>query len=246
MGRPCIFCSNPAEGKEDAWPVWLIKKLKLTGGGTMTAERGHAPAVSYRSGSRPLRIGVTCRDCNNGWMSDLEGRMARAIDLFLSPTRTVLEVAIQQDVAVWAVKTAMVLDAFRPTGELFFSPAERVSMMRHQLIGPMTAVWVAAVAGPAVLYSDGHDLRGLAGERHGVSATVSTMVFGPLALQVLRVHSPHTTVPLHLTPKSAEVTWTTVALQLWPMQDRVEWPPVHALNDEHGINVFSGRWLTDA
>jgi len=91
----------------------------------------------------------------------------------------------------------------------------------------------------------GHDLTGIAVEStNPVSAYVTTMTFGALAIQVLsgRLHEPNMQYSqiisnLHSGP------WDQVTLSIWPTQhEPIVWPPSIGLSGEAGLQAFHERW----
>ena len=97
-------------------------------------------------------------------------------------------------------------------------------------------------AGP---YCSASDLSGVAEiSSDQVRAYVTTMAFGPLAIQVLSGKLPSSI------PQSTTITgdlrpgpWDQVTIQIWPIQsERDAWPASMGLSGELGLDTFSERW----
>jgi hypothetical protein len=72
--RNCIFCFGPATTKEDAWPLWLVRRITSPFGVTVEAERDGVKLAAWRALRPEQKIRCVCQPCNNHWMSDLENR----------------------------------------------------------------------------------------------------------------------------------------------------------------------------
>lgn len=77
-----------------------------------------------------------------------------------------------------------------------------------------------------------------------MQASVTTMVFGPLAIQVARMKLPDTA------PRARTITadvrpgpWDQTTIRVWPNgPEPVSWPPSVGLHGEAGIDALSKRW----
>src|SRR5258708_15403363 len=81
--RSCIFCGGRANSKEDAWPLWLMRRLGETGAGTVEGQRGKQSPKSWRTGQARLTVRFVCATCNNGWMSQIENRVKPILERLL-------------------------------------------------------------------------------------------------------------------------------------------------------------------
>jgi hypothetical protein len=177
-------------------------------------------------------------------MSDLENRAKPAIEPLLEEAPASLDTSQQATVAIWAIKTAMVLEALRSDKPLFFTVEERAQMREAQSPPPRTAVWIARAVGHSVTYCSAVDLTGEvdnSGER--VKAYVTTMVFGPLAIQVMHLALPAAHTQKSVTASLRPGPWDKVAVRVWPEPgDTVRWPLAMGLSGEMGIDAFGDRW----
>jgi hypothetical protein len=60
-----------------------------------------------------LTVGTVCGTCNNGWMSAIESENIPIIGSMFQDLSVPLNKEQQTSVAVWAVKTAIVMDSFK-------------------------------------------------------------------------------------------------------------------------------------
>lgn len=116
--RLCIFCDQPVTkqsgSREDTVPKWLQKLLGIaaaTVSPTLTSSAGEQLAQRIHPVDQLLTGGV-CRDCNNGWMSQLESATQPILSALVRSERDLktLNRAERQTLSRWTVKTALMLD----------------------------------------------------------------------------------------------------------------------------------------
>ena len=243
--RTCIFCGDPASSKEDAWPLWLLRRIGASGPGEMSAERGRAGVFRWHQAKAGLPIRCVCRSCNNGWMSRLESQAKPVIEQLLGDDPVTLNLDDQKILAAWAIKCVMVCEGLRLEQSWAFTQEERAQLRESLALPSRARVWIAKCVNSPGLYCSARDLTGRAdGLGFRVSAYVATMAFGPLAIQVLNFSLPN------LVPSPGEITadlvdgpWDSLALQIWPDScPRLPWPADMGLAGEEGLDVFSKRW----
>jgi hypothetical protein len=208
----------------------------------MVAERGGDRLGEWPTVKPELIVKHLCANCNNGWMSRLEGETKPIATSLLDDMLEALDSTIQAILAVWAVKTAMVLEAVYPARPWFYTDSEREHMRLTRAIPPLTEVWVAKCIDQPNLFSVANDLwsddSGL-----GVRARLTTMAFGALAVQVLTLRppsdNPETT---HLTYDTSDGPWANVLVPVWPINSIPHaWPPPVGLRSENGIETLATR-----
>ena len=114
--RSCLFCTRPLSesAREQVVPQWLIDYLGVRDedlfqaiaqaqNGALLQQRTHV--------SQNLIEGRICRECNNGWMSDLENEIRPLLIDLMSGQRTLHALSAQERLLVgrWTAKTAFVL-----------------------------------------------------------------------------------------------------------------------------------------
>lgn len=103
----CIFCSNPADSKEDMFPRWIHKKIKTRE--PLSREVGDIQAEITED--QEVRIKCVCETCNNGWMSRLEMKCKPIVGSLLEDLSLRLDAEHRKFLSEWPLKTAMVTDA---------------------------------------------------------------------------------------------------------------------------------------
>jgi alpha/beta hydrolase fold len=126
----CLFCNDKASTREDAWPIWLVKRFPLPIAARMFAERGGNRLGDWPQAKPRLTVKDLCRSCNNGWMSRLEGEAKPVVECLLDSDISVIDTLAQSTLAVWAVKTAMVLEALTASQSWFYSAPGQLSIER--------------------------------------------------------------------------------------------------------------------
>ncbi len=242
--RSCIFCGARASSKEDAWPLWLLAKLGNTGVSHIEAERGGEMLGRWETVKPGIRVRFVCAHCNNGWMSRLEGSVKNIVEPLLKDGHQVLEVEHQATLALWAVKNAMVFEALRKGSTSFYSDYERTTLMAGRELPKRTRVYIAKCVDQFGAYCSASNLSGDPEAADFAEGYVTTMVFGPLAMQVFSIRMPETVRPeVKVTTDSRPGPWDSTALQIWPEpKSPAEWPPFHGLAGEVGVEELAKRW----
>lgn len=119
MPRSCIFCGGRSGlTAEHIFPDWLTKfyeaRIKGPMRGTIEFVGPDGQDVSFRGTPFQRKVKTVCGDCNNGWMSALEGRMKPFLSRMIVGETTRLRSNAQKTVAFWCVKTAFVLQYMNP------------------------------------------------------------------------------------------------------------------------------------
>ena len=105
--RLCLFCSASANSLEDAWPQWITNQFKGSRPAAVQAERAGVTLPSWNVHKPTLKIRCVCEQCNNGWMSRLEGRVQPFLQPLLIGASGALDMVGQTTIATWAVVTVV-------------------------------------------------------------------------------------------------------------------------------------------
>ena len=240
--RMCMFCDNNPSTKEDAWPLWLMRRFPMASTGRMFAERSGNPLNDWPVTKPRVVVKWLCDSCNNGWMSQLENEVKPVIESLLDEKISELDGTVQETLGVWAVKTAMVLEALHPERPWFYSKAERQCLRTVRSLPARTQVWLAKCVNQPDIYSAAMDHQTGAGEDGGRAYAV-TLAFGSIAFQVVTIRAP-AQVPenVPVTYEVSEGPWDQVLVQVWPIfKDKRVWPPRMGLDKEMGINALTER-----
>jgi hypothetical protein len=116
--RVCLFCARQLAGcrsREHVLPQWLLDHLKIRKdqvSPTHFDEAGKAKSTRHHNLAKLLH-GQVCRDCNNGWMSALEGACKAVLTDLFAVEREVIDLSSDERIllARWATKTAAVLNS---------------------------------------------------------------------------------------------------------------------------------------
>jgi hypothetical protein len=243
--RTCIFCDNPVNSKEDAWPSWLVREFNGTEKGIVEGQRGQQSSYSWHAGKYPLRTGNVCKKCNNGWMSDLENRVKPILERFFLYDQVSLDQRDQSTLALWICKNAMVYETLRLNAANFYTSQERILFRESFHLPPQTFIWIAKVVGFTGMFCNASDIQGNVFETlEKVNAYSTSMAFGPFAGQILNIKmskSIHQNILMteNLYPESFNQT----IIQIWPIiADSITWPNKIGLSGELGLGYFANRW----
>lgn len=238
----CMFCSEKARTKEDAWPLWLMKRFPTSSNACIDAERGGRELGMWPTAKPKLQVRWLCASCNNGWMSRLENEAKPVLESILDDNLKNLDASAQTTLARWAVKTAMVIEAIDSNRPWFYSEDDR-QLMRAAIALPLrTSVWIAKCINQPNIYSAAKDLRTTPGD-YGVHAFATTMAFGSLAIQVVSIKtSAAISENITLTYDVREGPWDQTLIPVWPIGQNLQaWPPRYGLAGELGLDALTER-----
>lgn len=248
-GRRCIFCGQPANSKEHAWPAWLIAVLKKQSGQpvNISLEQDGQPWLRWHGPKGSIRVKAVCKSCNEGWMKALEDEAKPILEPLISDTPTTLSSRQQFILCHWVMKTAMIFDALRSPTAPHYQPVQTTFLFQMKGPPPSTfGVWLGRYYGEFNAYTTGNVLNGL-DKNTGTPITghVQTMSFGPLMLQALSMRHPAgQTITTHIDLDMKGGDWDRVTVRLWPIELKpCEWPPPLTQDDSKGgIAAFAERF----
>jgi hypothetical protein len=218
VSRTCVFCESGQPTREHALPAWI--SAELPGSGLFRFDQAGKQWLSKDAGKI---VKAVCGDCNNGWMSDLEGQAKPVLAPAIRGEQLVFSVADQLIVGRWAAKTALMCEMARlaAPGDFTSRPQHR-HLFRRQEPAPGTYVWLAAYGGQKMAWVEQHrlDLRSSSESDTGLATTMS---IGHLVLQVVEV--PEKIAIL------SKAFWQLP--RLWPrVAANVPFPPCAPLSDQ--------------
>jgi hypothetical protein len=162
MARPCIFCGSTGKlTAEHVFPDWSQPYL-VSPYGPGTHQRqilradGNNDDWSYEGDPATATVRTVCEPCNNGWMSDLEGRAKpNLLSMIKGYGRTYYPDG-QKLLATWAVKTALVSGSkFTPQTPGHFYE----DFYAAQEPADKSLVWLIATGRPYFTYVDYRPLK---------------------------------------------------------------------------------------
>ncbi|MHB1787417.1 MAG: hypothetical protein ACYCS7_15000 [Acidimicrobiales bacterium] len=244
MARKCIFCDGPANSKEDIWPCWMTARFIAPG--TMEQELAPDLRMTSRRVDRPkLVVRRVYKKCNNGWMSQLQGRGKPIIERLWDQQEVTLDLHDCKSLALWATMTAMVLQTFDEPGRWLFDEYDRTLMWHEQRIPRFTGIWIANCVGHPEAYSAARSMAGTAQQTgRPARASAVTMAFANLGIQILKVAPAGNADRIdQLTVGQGWGDWENIALQVWPLTGfPVDWPPPRGIRCEEELEIFAGRF----
>jgi hypothetical protein len=241
-----LFCGSDAQSSvEHVIPKWARKTFAIKG--WVTAGLRDVPGAPVEEAGRLPNLNITlkdviCEPCNTVWLSGIERRVAPVLKpmIVLSQPETVLDTAAQSLVALWAVKTCLLLElAFRQMypnsrslpGYVASNPELRWLRQRGEP-PPRSRVFIGAWdcerEVPLNYGPSEAALPGNSGAR--VAGHFATFSLGFVLFQVFTVDfvaaSMYGSPEWHRWP---EKPWVRAALpRIWPPPDKSEdtiWPP---------------------
>lgn len=223
------------------WPVWLQKRFR-SDAARVFAERQGVPPGSWKSRNAALQVRRVCGDCNNGWMSRLENEAKPLVESILNEQLRTITSSSQSTIAVWAMKTAMILEAVSSEEAWFYVQEDRRRLRSERTMPARTSVSVAKCVAQSDIYSavKNHWTSTQAGD---VRAHVTTVAFGSLAIQVVTIRTPNA-IPSNVSVSYdvSDGPWDTTLVEVWPVkQDSPAWPPKHGLQSEVGLEALTDR-----
>jgi hypothetical protein len=183
-------------------------------------------------------------------MSILETGCIPLIGCLAQDISTPLDNSHQSLLTVWALKTAMVTDSTnKTTRNLFYEKGEREALRTNYTIPARTKVWIGR-ASKSSLAAIGTDIwLDLLPTRKVAKGSVTTIVVGHLAIQVLSIHVlpniVHDGAITAVQPKPGR--WDESLAPVWPIGSRpVTWPPKLTFDTQRGgpisIAALVDRW----
>lgn len=245
--RKCFFCQNSANSLEDAWPHWIADQFKASRPGEAQLERRGVKLKPWRVHQPELKVRCVCQSCNNGWMSQLESKAKLFLQPLLMGESRSLYMDGQTTIALWSLKTAMVMEALDQPQQRAYAPREREQLRVLSVIPWRTSVWLATSADPSFFLSR-KNRHLIADDANNISGVSITMAFGHLALQVLTIRVPPEVGPnTRVTTNVQRGPWDQATVQIWPARSMpVTWPPPMGMNSEAGIDALAERFSTAA
>jgi hypothetical protein len=224
----CIFCTNPPGSKEDLFPRWVLERVKTRELLYRKVGDGE-PEVTEE---QEVRIPCVCETCNNGWMSRLERKCKPVVGALLEDVALDLDLEHQKFLAEWALKMAMVNDAYEKH-DRFFTEAERHAFKNdNRAIPNGTGVWATRFDGRTLSSIGSIFTLGLPNNSQLVEGHVYTVTVGHLSLQVLSLHEKPGQGLTRVNVAASPLKWDEILIRLWPpptnRKEMRRWPPKYS------------------
>ncbi|WP_028061180.1 hypothetical protein [Candidatus Solirubrobacter pratensis] len=226
--------------KEHVLPLWLMPYLgdPAQGGVTHTIRQGvRGPVLrEWTTDTLDLAAKKVCRECNNGWMNDLENLAKPHLIPLLEGNRRVLDAPTQRILAAWAVKTALALGLANAGAKAIDVEHYRALTTLKRRPPPKTHVWLSAYRGwrHAFHHQSTLTLTDSKGSVDGYASTVS-------------VTRPIFHVAGHSHAHEVDIVkggiWPFAAVQIWPVLGLAHWPTRMIVDDDQLLSMAT-TWKT--
>jgi hypothetical protein len=235
----CLFCDNPSDGKskEDVLPVWIQEKMKGKRRLVVNGFSGERPIVG-QAVKPSVKTGCVCRECNNGWMSRLEGEARKILGPLMEDIHLMLDGNQTFTIAKWAVKTAMTTAAMNRKERSPFYSRDECSRFRESVkFPPHTQVWLGRYEGSAdggIFGIDGWDND----PKHPevTHFYITTLLFKRVLIQVLSVHVRDYQPGSRLSLPLYDGPWEQSLLDL-ATHANLFWPPPLSFSDSGDLSL---------
>jgi hypothetical protein len=156
--RTCVFCDEhiaPGTPAEHVIPDWI---RRLRPDGTLYQHKSKQPGVlTHRSKRIDMTAKTVCRECNHGWMSDLETNASPILKPMIDGRPQGLSVEQHVLLSQWATKTAFMLDqSFKPSERAVPFSACRY-LKQYELPPPGTVVQLGHYEGDGDFIATAHN-----------------------------------------------------------------------------------------
>lgn len=238
--RTCVFCGRTPLSREHVFPRWLTTVLP-----DQERSRGQDTAMVYLDGSgnsKPLMnhremkeqftsttVTRVCRECNHGWMNDLETSVRPSLSQLVRGQAVYLNRETLLTLATWIAKTCLMADFTYPESSAIPLGDYRW-MFKTKQPPPLMQIWMVPIQGNdwalrmehiAVLYGD----PSIIDASQPYNAYSTTIGLGKVGFCVMGT----TNSELFL-PRLEEIP-PLKAFRLWPDPSGLEWSPGSALDD---------------
>jgi hypothetical protein len=233
--KPCIFCGNPADSKEDLFPRWILKRVVTRQ--PLYRQLGDDPPEITED--QEVRLPCVCQKCNNTWMSGMETTVKKFLGPMIEDFSLPLDRQNQQNLAEWAVKGAMCSDTIQPHPR-FFTDADCHAFKLKRTIPDRTLVFAARFTGRS-LDSNGVDftlIESTSGDLL-VRGHIYNVMVGHVVLQVLSWKPEPQYEEKVIQIRAADGPWGELTIHIWPIQKKsATWPPPWSLSTDVGVTHY--------
>jgi hypothetical protein len=238
-GRECAFCPNTAKlSREHVISNWINGLFPGGWKGKFTDRYGQAS--DWESQRLDWTAKVVCESCNNTWMSDIEEFHAKPTMTPLIQGKINMPIRRSQahSLALFAFKTAVILDHTLRHKDPFFSRRLRYAFRLHQEIPTTVQMWMCLYfTKPRRVDVHAGRYKGELSPGYPVHVYVCTCGIGRFAFQVVAAKQMGTR------KFSAPPTFDNLAAPLWPHPPvGFIWPIPRALRSAQELTEFHRRW----
>jgi hypothetical protein len=237
--RQCLFCHRLANSREHIIADWILKEITVRGPSRLRIGKYVDKLVDLEQ-----KVRAVCSICNEGWMSKLEQEVKPTIGPLLNDISFKIDFHDQSVLALWALKTAMVIESTNTRyRKPCYSRPEREQLRVSSTLPAKTAVWLGRyfTQGLGTLGTDiGLNLPDIP---KVANACVTTIVIGHLSIQILTVHirPEYSYRTINVVP---QLSLNDFLIPIWPPERQINWPPSSSFTNSgsSSIGLLVARW----
>jgi len=109
VAYPCVFCGQLKASKEHVYPKWLRSLQAPYDGVISVVETPQGNQVRPTQVPFGITVNTVCRDCNTGWMHDLEEATRPLLTRMIRGQLCELTLTDQHLLAQWVYKTVLMI-----------------------------------------------------------------------------------------------------------------------------------------
>lgn len=151
--RRCLFCGRPGSSREHIIAKWIGRTLKPDPiPGTVIRFRHEFAnpeagiGLREKSAANPAYYTrAFCRNCNTGWMAELENAVKPVLEPMLKGQRRLVTSVAAHTLSFWASKTILAFQAAESPTTTFARPEDFRRLHDEQAAPQHSQIWLAAV-----------------------------------------------------------------------------------------------------
>jgi len=209
-----------------------MKVARLSRNGEITTWEKETPDLVVKN---------VCRfDCNAGWMSVIEDMAKPIMTPMIAGEPIALSTEQQVIIAIWTIKTAMVLDSMDGGGH-FYSQDDRYNFRETRDPGAYISIWLGHYGGHYLQTFIRHGIKASGKPGPTFNAYIVTLAIGRLVFQFLEFKFPHSeNRPGFRVPTALD--WNSRTSEILDSRT-IQWPPSLSLDDSsYTFDAFSNRF----
>jgi len=179
-------------------------------------------------------------------MSRLEARIKPLVGSLMQDISAPLDAEQQKDVSLWALKTAMVVEATKSRDiARCYQHADCEQLRLNSSVPPRTKIWLGRFSGSGLLATGTDIWLNVSEVPKAAHGCATTIIVGHLAIQVLTTHIPakYDNETINVSCKMGP--WNELLIDVWSLADSVMWPPARSFTNDGGPLSFIAlrdRW----
>lgn len=246
MARTCIFCGGGGLTREHIVAKWISNLVRPQGpyGGGFIVRSAHLGIGEWERQTHFIELVArcVCEDCNSGWMSALENLAAPVLTPLIEGDVVTLGALDQELIALWAMKTAMVLEeASDASVKRYFTFQERRLFADQGVIPDVTQTWIGRKEATNRLTTALGKYMRLPDESPESSPGFAPSIFiGQLCIQSISAAVPIVDSDVEIEFVATD-GWQEHTVRIWPVGEDIDWDAMPAMTDERA-DAFSERW----